>query len=85
MSLAIDVDTVTHVLLADGWHTVKGTSFALDAYEYMYQGEAVLGGGQVAGAPSTGAEWADPNGTRIACPLTAILSGQCSFHGWGFP
>jgi len=29
MSLAIDVDTVTHVLLADGWHKVKGSSFPI--------------------------------------------------------
>jgi hypothetical protein len=74
MSLAIDVDTVTDVLLADRWHKVKGTSFALDAYEYMYQGEAVLGGGQVAGVPSTGAEWSEANGAHIACPVTAILA-----------
>ena len=74
MSLATDVDTVTQVLLADGWHKVKGASFATDAYEYMYQGEAVLAGGQVAGVPSTGAEWTEPNGTHIACPVTAILA-----------
>lgn len=74
MSLAIDVDTVTHVLLADRWHTVKGTSFAMDAYEYIYQGELVLGGGQAAGVPSTGAEWTEPNGSHIACPVSAILA-----------
>ena len=74
MSLAIDVDTVTHVLLADGWHKVEKASFALDAYEYLYQGEMVLAGGQVAGVPSTGAEWTEAKGIHIACPVTAILA-----------
>lgn len=74
MSLAIDVDRVTHVLFADGWHKVKGTSFVMDAYEYIYQGELVLGGGQAVGVPSTGAEWTEPNGAHIACPVNAILA-----------
>lgn len=35
MSLMIDIDNVTAVLLADGWHQVHGDSFDLDAYEYI--------------------------------------------------
>jgi hypothetical protein len=35
MSLAIDVDRINRVLLADGWHAVKGGSFDLDSYEYI--------------------------------------------------
>lgn len=46
MSLAIDPDNVTHVLLADGWHACdfdctrandkeKASSFCFDAYEYF--------------------------------------------------
>lgn len=38
MSLAIDVDLVTHVLLADGWHTVANRSFTLDSYEFLWSG-----------------------------------------------
>lgn len=38
MSLAIDVDDVTAVLLADGWHEVANRSFELDAYEYLWSG-----------------------------------------------
>ncbi len=34
MSLAIDVDKVTRILLADGWHDVTDSSFYLDAYEF---------------------------------------------------
>jgi hypothetical protein len=39
MSLAIDIDKVSHVLLADGWHHVefaKGRiSFVIDAYDFL--------------------------------------------------
>lgn len=37
MSLAIDVDKVTAVLLADSWHEVAAASFALDSYEYILE------------------------------------------------
>ena len=35
MSLAIDVDLVSHVLLVDGWYSVVDHSFTLDSYEYL--------------------------------------------------
>ena len=39
MSLAIDIDKVSDVLLADGWHHVefaKGkSSFVIDAYDFL--------------------------------------------------
>jgi hypothetical protein len=34
-SLEIEVDAVTVVLLADGWHEVVDKTFTLDAYEYL--------------------------------------------------
>jgi hypothetical protein len=37
MSLAIEVDDITHVLLADGWHTVHDASFGIDSYEFMWR------------------------------------------------
>ena len=74
MSLAINVDLVTHVLLADGWHTVHGDSFDLDAYEYMHEKNPIVKGGSVAGVPSTGAVWLESDGTRIMCPLTSVLA-----------
>jgi hypothetical protein len=48
MSLAIDVDRVAAVLLADGWHTVSNDSFELDAYEYLQHDDEDVGtpGGQ---------------------------------------
>ena len=50
MSLAIEVDDITHVLLADGWHTVHDASFGIDSYELIWRegmGDSpMLGGGQ---------------------------------------
>ncbi len=74
MSLAIDVNRVDQVLLADGWHRVANRSFDLDAYEFMHEDRAVLTGGQVSLVPSTGATWAEADGSVVACPLTAILA-----------
>ena len=74
MSLAIDVDKVEMVLLADGWHEVAAGSFDLDAYEYMHEGRTLLEGGRVAGVPTTGATWTEPGGAVAACPITAILA-----------
>jgi hypothetical protein len=50
MSLPIDVDNITHVLLADGWHEVHDASFGTDSYEFVRREGAgdspMLGGGQ---------------------------------------
>ena len=82
MSLAIDVDRVMSVLLADGWHKVSAfrdgcSSFDIDAYEYLQgQGDerqVRLGGGVVAGVVSTGAVWLE-NGYEVCVPLTSILA-----------
>ncbi len=35
MSYEIDVASVTAVLLADGWHRVKGKSFGIEPYGYV--------------------------------------------------
>ena len=88
MSLAIDVDAVTAVLLADGWHEVADDSFSLDAYEFIWSGKGgvraadmngdrdpmVLHGGGGSGVCATGYEFIDDGGEVIAGPLTAILA-----------
>lgn len=74
MSLSISVDKVKQVLLADGWHKVIDGSFDLDAYEFLWNDEVLVGGGSVQGVPSTGAKWKEEDGSYIACPLTAILA-----------
>jgi hypothetical protein len=79
MSLAIDVDRVNSVLLADGWHEVAETSFDLDSYEYLsYEGgphedPMVLHGGGHSGVCATGFAFKESaTGRFIAGPLTAI-------------
>jgi hypothetical protein len=79
MSLVLDVDRVSAVLLADGWHNVAfdpegASTFYLDAYEFIRGNEVVHAGG-ASGVCSTGATWLDKDGGfYIACPLTAILA-----------
>lgn len=82
MSLAIHIKTITQVLLTDGWHSIQRGSFNVDAYEFMDDDYPLVGGGSVAGIPSTGASWIEEvdNGSReweaqrLCCPLTAILA-----------
>jgi len=61
MSLAIDIDRVTAVLLADGWHQVEEESFVLDSYEYVYRTEY-----------DAGFLFKTTGGDYIAGPLSAI-------------
>ena len=81
MSLAIDVDIIERVLLSDGWHEVADASFRLDSYEYVHGGRAVLSAGQVHGLTSIGAQWKEPSGTVVACPITAILAVMWDTRG----
>lgn len=76
MSLAIEVDDVTEVLLADGWHTVLDASFLLDAYEYMW-GDDLLHGGGSGGICATGFSFKEKTLLAITVvegPLTAIMA-----------
>jgi hypothetical protein len=81
MSLAIDPDSVTHVLLADseGWHEVDHGTFDLDAYEYVIahegpleSGDILHGGGQ-SGVCATGFTFRSGM-YRVSGPLTAIVA-----------
>jgi hypothetical protein len=90
MSYQIDVSSVSAVLLADGWHRVKGRSFGIEPYGYV-AGPAE-GNGKAAGgsrkrkaeivapvaekglAPTLGARWTKPSGEVIACPVASVLA-----------
>jgi hypothetical protein len=81
MSIAINIDHVTEVLLADGWHTVADESFALDSYEYLQYHPnpdrdpfVLLGGGREPLIPATGFTFTETTGHRISGPLTAVLA-----------
>lgn len=80
MSLAIDPDDVTQVLLADGWHWATNGLW-LDAYEYV-AGDDIVHGGGGSGVCATGfafEEFVDGEGTfRTYGPLTAILAVRVS-------
>lgn len=88
MSLAIDIDRVTAVLLADGWHTVDTmnqsgrtvSSFSLDAYEFVEHQEnqdngpiSRVGGGDGETVGYTGVYFAS-QGENYYCPLSSVLS-----------
>jgi hypothetical protein len=79
MSLAIDVDRVREVLLADGWHVVVNESFDIDAYEYLHADHMLLGGGDEPLLPARGFTFDELSDgglgrIRISGPLTAVLA-----------
>jgi hypothetical protein len=70
VSIAIRIDEVTRVLLADGWHEVKDNSFKMDYYDYVT-------------APAEYKEWKgqdtvfsfiEGNGDALFGPVTSILA-----------
>ena len=74
VSLDIDIEEVSEVLLADGWHVVHGRTFELDDFDFTRAGRRVHGGGD-SGVCSTGFSLVtDEAGSRIAGPLTSILA-----------
>ena len=77
MSLAIQVDNVKKVLLADGWHKVYKDSFDLDSYEFM-NGKICLHYGGHSDVCATGFWFNEDLGTNtypiITGPLTSILA-----------
>jgi hypothetical protein len=90
VSYKIDVSTVSAVLLADGWHRVKGRTFGIEPYEYVAgsgEGSWETGGRKRKGKtevaapvvekglpPVLGARWTKPSGEVIACPVTSLLA-----------
>jgi hypothetical protein len=74
MSLAIRPDNVLAVLLADGWHDVRGNSFEIDSYEFVRDAEVHFGGSIVSGTGMVGAKWTGTDDRVIYCPLTSILA-----------
>jgi hypothetical protein len=76
MSLGINTDDVSAVLLADGWHRVQHHSFSIDSYEFMEENngreEVVLKGGQSGICPA-GFIFHTTDG-YCAGPLTSILA-----------
>jgi hypothetical protein len=81
MSLRINSDNITQVLLADGWHRVMEGTFDIDAYEIHDGAERghefwILRGGIDKHITSSGFTFKDPDadGEYIRGPLTSILA-----------
>lgn len=78
MSLAINPNKVTAILLADGWHPVAQGSLAFDAFEFVEDGY----GSAQPRAESTGLEWHEPinplnpdsSSWTMFAPLNAVLA-----------
>lgn len=73
MSLAIQVDEITAVLLADGWHDVHGKSFDIDSYEFKSERLLLHGGGRD-GISASGFDFTAADGIRLTGPLSSILA-----------
>lgn len=72
MSIWIDTNKVSAVLLADGWHKVDKGTFDLDAYEFHDNGHMIHGGGK-SGICATGFEFRT-RGQPVCGPMTSILA-----------
>jgi hypothetical protein len=66
MAYDIDVSSVTAVLLADGWHKVKGPSFGVEPYGY------VVVAPEAKPADGEGKKSANGNGKKKAPPMSAV-------------
>lgn len=72
MSLAIDTDQITAVLLPDGmWHAVASGSFDLDDGYWL-----VLRGGQE--RPAAGFVFRKPGGGWVVGPMGSVLAARTS-------
>ncbi len=79
MSLYIDVEKVTAVLIAGQWYPVVGNSFGLDSYEFHYGDQVVHRGGQSDVCATGFAFQTDDRSTEwISGPLTAIQAVKSS-------
>ncbi len=79
MTLGIDSERITQVLLADGWHSVAPGTFYTDAYEYhdgdadgpgwsSFRGEILPG--------YVGCSWVENNSDKrlMFAPMSAVLA-----------
>jgi hypothetical protein len=83
MSRVIDMDKISEVLLADGWHTVtqinNKSTFCLEPHEYIRDSAPAAEGLQF-----TGATWLEEkDDAQFYCPLTAILAVKIKGQGAG--
>lgn len=84
MTLAINPDVVTAVILSTGRYECEPGSFDLDSYEFVIPSKNpdrdgfVLHGGGKSGVCATGFSFHVPDGPRMYGPLTAVLAVETS-------
>ena len=90
MGLEIDVEKISEVLLADGWHEVTAvgdgrSSFGIDVYDFRDPKadpnadaeRSTDRQGKDEREPENatrGARWTESDGSRVFCPVTSILA-----------
>jgi len=79
MSLAINLDEVEAVMLLDHqWYKVIDHTFIIDSYEFVWDKQTVIGGGQVPNVSATCAAWKTSGKTNMVCPFTSIIALRCT-------
>lgn len=85
MSILIDIDKVTAVLLPDGWHDVAWkddeSTFELDAYEYV-DGDHYRNVQQRGGDPSSAVRLAGGAEEKSECQRRASSSRRARARSW---
>jgi hypothetical protein len=74
---AIELENISAVLLADGWHDVRDSSFEIGDYNFIHDKEVRFAGGSLPGISSKGARWTETADKHIYCPLNSILAVRC--------
>jgi hypothetical protein len=76
MSLRIDVNAVSRLLLRDGaWYEVLPGSMTMDAFEWTDSEGLVITSGDIAVLPAMGVRFKTRGITGwISCPLTSIMA-----------
>jgi hypothetical protein len=71
MNLEIAPESVTHVLIEDGWHTIKPGTFEMARFAFAtdkwFQHDATI-------LNDVGVTWVEGDGSRITCRLQAVRS-----------
>ncbi len=74
MSLDINPDKITEVLVSGQWIAIRPGTFDIGGYNFAYSSYALLSAGESDDVTATGfgASMADESGHRICGPLTAL-------------
>lgn len=66
----VPIETVEHVLLADGWHRIKAGSFEIGELAFTTSGGKLVG----PDLGRQGVQWREDDNSLVTCPLSAVLA-----------